>query len=121
MESVAIAARRAESFPCQLESAPKVWLCTRDQSFLCGAMKSHTVAWNRFLTGPRTAENSRRRNHMGMSQHRRLLAPLALVGVAGLALAGCSGGPGASSGGGGAGEGSPVTAQVGGSRCREKG
>lgn len=47
---------------------------------------------------------------MGMSQHRRLLAPLALVGVAGLALAGCSGGPGASSGGGGGDdEGSTVT------------
>jgi alpha-glucoside transport system substrate-binding protein len=47
---------------------------------------------------------------MGMSQQRRLLAPLALVGIAGLALAGCSGGPGASSGGGGGDdEGSTVT------------
>ncbi len=42
---------------------------------------------------------------MGMSQHRRLLAPLALVGVAGIALAGCSGGPGSSGGGGGGGGG----------------
>ncbi len=36
---------------------------------------------------------------MGMTQRRRLLAPIALAGVAGIALAGCSGGPGASGGG----------------------
>ncbi|CAI9393162.1 ABC transporter substrate-binding protein [Microbacterium sp. T2.11-28] len=35
---------------------------------------------------------------MGMAQ-RRLLAPLAVIGVAGIALAGCSGGPGAGNGG----------------------
>lgn len=41
---------------------------------------------------------------MGMTQHRRLLAPLALVGVAGVALAGCSGGPGSSGGASGGGD-----------------
>jgi alpha-glucoside transport system substrate-binding protein len=41
---------------------------------------------------------------MGMSQHRRLLAPLAFVGIAGIALVGCSGGPGAESGSGGGGD-----------------
>lgn len=47
---------------------------------------------------------------MGMTQRRRLLAPLALAGVAGIALAGCSGGPGASSGGGdGGGDSNVVT------------
>lgn len=35
---------------------------------------------------------------MGMAQ-RRLLAPLAVIGVAGIALAGCSGGPGAGNNG----------------------
>ncbi len=35
---------------------------------------------------------------MGMTQRRRLLAPLALAGVAGIALAGCSGGPGSTGG-----------------------
>ncbi|WP_460785978.1 ABC transporter substrate-binding protein [Microbacterium tumbae] len=47
---------------------------------------------------------------MGLSQHRRRLAPLVLLGAAGVALAGC-GAPGAPSGGGGGGdvEGETVT------------
>lgn len=44
---------------------------------------------------------------MGMSQRRRLLAPLALLAVAGLALAGCAEG-GSSSGGDGSGKGETV-------------
>lgn len=46
---------------------------------------------------------------MGISQHRRLLAPFALLGVAGLTLAACSGGPGATTGGGGGGDTNQVT------------
>ena len=37
---------------------------------------------------------------MGMAQ-RRLLAPLAVIGVVGIALAGCSGGPGSTNNNGG--------------------
>ena len=42
---------------------------------------------------------------MGMSQHRRILAPMVALGVVGLALAGCTGGGGdGGDGGGGSGE-----------------
>ncbi len=41
---------------------------------------------------------------MGMSQRRRILMPLAALGVAGIALAGCTGGGGDNGGGGGDGE-----------------
>ncbi|GAB3602768.1 ABC transporter substrate-binding protein [Microbacterium aureliae] len=41
---------------------------------------------------------------MGMSQHRRFMAPVVALGVVGIALAGCSGGGGNGDGGGGGGD-----------------
>src|SRR5690606_32306848 len=54
--------------------------------------------------------NSKRRNHMALSQRYRRLAPLAILGAAGIALAGC-GAPAAPGGGdeSGGGEGGTVT------------
>ena len=41
---------------------------------------------------------------MGMSQHRRILAPVVALGIVGIALAGCTGGGGGDEGGGDGGE-----------------
>lgn len=45
---------------------------------------------------------------MGMSQHRRILAPVVALGVVGMALAGCTGGGGDDGGDGGGGDGETV-------------
>lgn len=46
---------------------------------------------------------------MGMSQHRRILAPVVALGVVGMALAGCTGGGGDDGGDGGGGDGETVS------------